>query len=215
MGFFRRRDADPATVRRRQDEAIAAFWQWWVASGRAAAAEVFDDRADPSRLAQEIAPRLDAVHPGLQFETGAGRASRHVLVVTAAGDPDLRETADRWLEAAPAADASFEYDTWRRPVEDPAGMSLDLGGTRLDVGDVVVATTPAGDLTDVVAWHPAFADLPDEARGQITFLLLDAVLGERVVEEHLGAVGWASAEPADARPLVELRDLLGPSAPAP
>lgn len=208
MGFFRRR-VDPQTVRRQQDDAITAFWQWWATEGRPLATAVFDDHADPRPVADAVVPRLSAIHRGLAFETGAGVAARHVLVVTAAGDPTLRDVADRWLAAAPAPDAAFEYDAWRRPVADPDGVAVDLGGGRLALADVRAVLAPRDGLVDVLAWHPAFADLPDEARGQITFLLLDALLGERAVEMHVGAVAWTASEPADARPLLDLRDLLG------
>lgn len=207
MGFFRR-SADPQTVRRRQDEAVAAFWRWWVAEGRARAASVFDERADPRPVADALVPRLNAIHPDLDFETGSGRTARHLLVVTPAGDPDLRELADRWLAAAPPADDAFEYDTWRHAVADPDGVAIDLGGGRLALSDVRAVLTPRGDLVDVQTWHPAFADVPDQARGQITFLLLDALLGERVVEQRVGTVAWTTEQPADARPLPELRDVL-------
>ena len=207
MGFFRRH-ADPRAVRRRQDEAIAAFWQWWVDEGRSRAVAVFDERADPRPVADDLVPRLRAIHHELDFETGTGHAARHVLVVTPAGDPELRELAERWLAAAPPVDDAFEYDTWRRPVADPEGVAVDLGDGRLALSDVRAVLTPRGDLVDVETWHPAFADLPDQARGQITFLLLDALLGERLVERRVGAVTWTTDEPADARPLLELRDLL-------
>lgn len=207
MGFFRRR-ADPQSIRLRQDEAIAAFWQWWVDEGRARAAAVFDERADPRPVAEDLVPRLAAIHRELDFETGTGITARHVLVVTAAGDPELRALADHWLAAAPPVDDAFEYDTWRRPVAEPDGVAIDLGEGRLALSDVRAVLTPRGDLVDVETWHPAFVDLPDQARGQITFLLLDALLGERLVEQRVGTVAWTTAEPTYARPLLELRELL-------
>lgn len=208
MGFFRRRAADPATVRLRQDEAIAAFWAWWLAGAREEVAAVFDARQDPSDVARALAPRVDAIHADLAFETGAGTGARHLLVVTAAGDPELRDVADRWLAAAPPADAAFEYDAWRRPVADPAGLSIDLGSGALTLDEMVAAVQREGARTHVEAYHPRFAELPDEARGQITFLLLDAVLGERVVEERVGAVAWTDRRPADAVPFTALPALV-------
>lgn len=213
MGLFRRRVADPATVRARQDEAIAAFWAWWLDGARERVAAVFDGRGDPSAAADELAPRVEAVHAGLAFETGAGRTARHVLVVTAAGDPDLRDVADRWLAAAPPADDAFEYDAWRQAVPDPSGLSIDLGSGALRLDEMLAAVEPDGGRTHVEAYHPRFADLPDEARGQITFLLLDAVLGERVVEERVGAVSWTDRRPADGVPFTTLRAVVGTGGP--
>lgn len=188
---------------------MAAFWSWWAQEGRAQATAAFDGDGDVRALGEQLAARVHAIDPGLAFETGAGRTARHVLVVTAAGDRELRGAADRWLAAAPAPDATFEYDAWRRPVPDPDALAIDLGDGAVDVASMLAVTRSGDALTHVEAWHPAFADLPDDVRGQITFLVLDAVLGERVVEERVGAVSWTDREPADGVPFSRLRALLG------
>ena len=204
MGIFRRRESDGQRAAR-EDRAIADFWAWWVGEGRARAAAVFDGEDDGGRraLGAELADRVGAIGP-VDFETGAGRSARHLLVVSAGGNPDLRPLVARWLAAAPPADDAFEYADTRQPVHDPSDLAIDLGdGRDVDVASAVVATTVSGATVHVAVWHPAFGDLPDRARAQITFLFLDALLGEDVVERHVGEVTVG----VDGRPTVPLLDL--------
>lgn len=210
MGLFRRRPS-PEVVRARQDEGIAAFWSWWLSEGRATAASTFDhgEEQDRTRLGLTLAQRVSAIDADLAFETGAGRSARHVLVVTAAGDPEVRDVARRWLAGAPPADDSFEYADTRQPVPDPAALAVALDEHRaVDLASARVVTAVGDGKVHVELSHPEFASLPDEARGQITFLFLDALLGEAVVEDWVGHVAWASAHPADARPALELPALI-------
>lgn len=210
MGFFRRRPS-PEQVRARQDEGIAAFWTWWVAEGRAQAAATFDheDGESVRRLGAVLAERIHAVDPELSFETGSGRTARHVLVVTAAGNPGLRDVARRWLDAAPAADDAFEYAGFRRAVADPSGVAIGLDEHRtVDLASATVVTVVDDGKVHVQVSHPEFASLPDDAQAQITFLLLDALLGEEDVERWVGEVAWTSGHGVPPAPLLDLPEVV-------
>jgi len=67
-----------------------------------------------------------------------------------------------------------------------------------------VATVVDGGKVHVQLSHPDFASLPDDAQAQITFLFLDALLGEEVVECWVGEVAWAPAHESAAGPLLDL-----------
>ncbi|WP_421742865.1 hypothetical protein [Cellulomonas sp.] len=207
MGLFRR---SPEQVRSRQDAAIADFWSWWSTVGHDQAAAVFDDDArtpqDLDAFATAVARKIDPL--GLAFETGPGRVARHVLVVTAAGDPDLRELAQRWLTAAPAPDDAFEYAAFRQPVADPSGTSLRFGDTVVDIASMTVVPQVDGRQVHVSVSHPAFAGAPEEVRGQVTFLFLDALLGEEAVEAGIGAVTWTGDPQPDGIPILGLPALV-------
>lgn len=207
MGLFRR---SAEQVRARQDAAIADFWSWWSAEGHEQAAAVFDDDArtsqDLNAFAKSVSRRIDPL--GLAFETGPGRVARHVLVVTAAGDPDLRELAQRWFAAAPAPDDAFEYAAFRQPVANPAGTTLRFGDTEVDIASMTVVPQVDGRQVHVAVSHPAFADAPDEVRGQVTFLFLDALLGEEAVESGIGAITWTGDPQPDGVPILGLPALV-------
>ena len=210
MGLFRRRRPSPEELRAAQDAAIADFWSWWSAEGHARATVMFDDggaSGDLTGLAEEIGDRVQRI-ADLAFETGAGRGARHDLVVSAGGDPDLRDVADRWLAAAPAADDAFEYASWRQPSVDAAGLRIQYGPHDVALADATVAHLAEGTTLHVRVSHPRFASMPDEVQAQVTFLFLDAVLGERLVEERIGEISCTAEAVADGVPLTELTELV-------
>lgn len=206
MSIFRRRPS-PEQVRARQDYGIASFWTWWLAEGRALAATGLDgdDAQVGAHLAPVIAIHVESIDRDLAFETGAGRTARHVLVVAAAGNPDVRDAARRWLAAAPPADEAFEYADARQPVADPGGVSIALDDHLVvDLASAEVVTHIADGKIHVAMSHPMFASLPDDAQGQISFLLLDALLGEEDVERWIGEVTWTPTRDARSVPLLGL-----------
>ncbi len=201
MALFRRRHRTDETA------AVADFWAWWSETG-AAELDAAIAAGDPAGAAQRLGRHLDAIDPGLEFELGPGRTSRHQLVVTAAGKPEQRAPARRWLRAAPPPDDTWEYADLRQPSGDLSGVLLRVGGADVAFSDVVVTARRAGARFDVVVFHPAFPDLPEEARLQITFLALDAALGEADVETWLGRIAPAEHAPIDAFALEHLRGLV-------
>lgn len=210
MGLFHR-GSSPADVRAAQDAAIAEFWAWWAGDGSARAARLFDGGGAPEELdalAEDLGARVQAIAP-LAFETGAGRAARHLLVVTAAGNPELREVTRRWLDAAPAPDDAFEYAIWRQPVQGAVDLVIEYGDWPVALGEAAARLEVDGGLVHVEVFHPRFAQMPDEDRGQVSFLFLDALIGERAVEERVGEVSWSTTRADDAVALTELVAVVG------
>ena len=187
-----------------QARAIDDFWSWWRAAGSAQVATAIAD-GDPQRTADELRRRVAAIHPDLSWETGKGDERAHTLTVTSEGNPELRPVARRWLRAAPADDPAWEFTDARRPATDLAGSSLQIGGHTVDVDSVLVTAHVRGIEADVTVFHPAFADLPEQPRAQVAFVLLDWALGEVAVETWIGQVTTATTEPLDAFPLIGVR----------
>ncbi|MDA0638055.1 DUF695 domain-containing protein, partial [Nonomuraea sp. MCN248] len=86
--------ADPA-------ERVAGFWQWWQSARPALDAAVAAGERD--KQAELLGPAVAAIHPDLVWELAPGTNAAHALVVTAAGDAELRPLAHRWARAAPPA----------------------------------------------------------------------------------------------------------------
>ena len=200
-------------LRRRSEQSgrggdpVADFWSWWRGSGAATLARAFDTgRVDG--VAQLVEPRVRAIHPGLAWEFAPGALSRHALTVTADGDPALRRTARRWLQAAPDADTTWSFHDLRQP--GTLDVTLDIGGVHVALDGTTVAAERHGTSLDVVVHHPAFPGLDEEGRLRVTFLALDAVLGEELVELWLGTVATSETPPPHSRPLGELPRLLAP-----
>ena len=200
MSLFRRGSRAPA-------DAITPFWDWWSSEGHALAEQSLDGRLEPEVFATAMSERVHAVG-ALAWELAAGETSKHVLVISPEGDPTLRALARRMVLAAPEADETWSYVDARPPVPDPESVVLSSDGADLAFSQVAVAARMNNGRFDVEVHHPAFPDLPEEARTQITFLALDAALGEIDTELWLGEVRPIEFPPLDGFGLTALRSVV-------
>ncbi len=168
----------------------AAFWAWW-ATARDQVAQSIADGSVQTHV-DAITSQVQALHPNMAWELAPGQSAQHSLIVTPEGNAELRAIAARWLEAAPPADAVWEYHASRQPSELHV---LELAGTRVNLAEVRAVTSwdANRNLLDVQLWHPAFATVPDPVRAQVSFLFLDNLLGEDDVERWIGSI-----DPSDA-----------------
>ena len=201
MALFGRRSQGSGSDR------IEGFWQWWAAEGRSLAEASVTHGDGTETFATTMTDRVLALGE-LAWALAPGETSEHVLVLTAAGDPAGRAVARRVVLAAPESDAVWSYVDARPPVGDPESVVLSLAGTDVDLARVLVTARMNSSRLDVQAHHPAFADLPVDARLQVTFLALDATLGEVDTELWLGAVQPIEFPPLDGFGLAALRSVV-------
>ncbi len=202
MSFFRRRP------RAAGEDRVTSFWQWWVAEGRALAEGSIDGRVEAEEFAEVMTDRVRTLGE-LGWELSGGEVSRHVLAVTSEGDPDGRAVARRVVLAAPAADATWSYVDTRPPAADPEALVISVGGLQdIDFARVQVSARMESGRFDVQLHHPAFADLPEDGRAMVTFLALDAALGEVDTELWLGEVQPVEFPPLDGFGLTALRSVV-------
>lgn len=194
-----------APARRRSGRAVEAFWSWWSAGGARRCALALE-RGDERRVVPELTSLVEAIDPGLAWEFGSGSGARHRLTVTAAGEPELRGPARRWLECAPPADDTWEFADLREAVD---GRAMWFRDRRLGFDDAEVVVDLGLSVADVTVHHPEFDAFGPEDRRLAAYLLLDAVCGEEAVELWVGGVhADAMAPGTDARPLRALPGML-------
>lgn len=218
MRLFRRKSAsapaDPRTAWPEQPApadphaAAVQFWRRWAEMLPDVSAALGDGA--PSRIEFAMCEAVALLHPQLQFSLERGQCAVYALVITGQEDPNLRPYTDAWAATAPAEDAIWEYHDSVPPVPDPAGVAVNIGGHRIELGEVRVVAQPDehSGVVDVAVYHPLLAELDDEAQTAMTFLPLDATLGERMAARRLRRVETAEAEPAGSISLRELRDLV-------
>ena len=197
MRFFRRGADAPPTD----------FWTWW-ADGRVRVAAAISGDGFDDRLVEEISRAVRTIDPGMAWELAAGVAAEHAFCLSPEGDPRRRQLALRWLESAPAADATWEYHASRQPA--PRPVALDIGGARFDLGEVraISSWDPVRRRVDVRLWHPGFAGAAEAMRQQVALLFLDNLLGEDEVERWIGAIELLEA-PSGGRTPDELKEEIG------
>lgn len=180
--------------------AIADFWSWWAELGEARATEAFAS-AEPGDLHAELSARVAAMSPGLEWEFGEGVEAEHALVVTSAGIAELRPVVERWFQRRPPASPLWEFARTRRRDPSAAPASVVMDDIELDLALTTIEAffDEQRCRFDVKIVHPEFARLHKMRAAQVSFLVLDWLLGEDDVERWIGAVEWS----ADATPAAE------------
>lgn len=187
-----------------EDDGIATFWAWWEGARPRIDALVAAD--DTAGLAAELGPAVRAVHPDLVWELAPGREAAHALVVTAAGDAELRPLAHRWARAAPTGDLLWEFHPSRQANARAQELTVEAGGVEVPVGKLVLGLrAPLGATrVDVAAYHPVFGELGEDDRMEAALLALDRVLGEDEVARWVGEIRTVTHEPIDGVAAVHL-----------
>lgn len=207
MSWLRRRrhpPVEPVSI----EALVERFWCGWQELLPELAAALGD--REPNRVENQLCQLVAELHPRLHFALERGQRSIYALVVSGQEDPELRPYTDAWKAAAPPDDAIWEFHDSVPPVPDPTLVTVNIGEHRIALADVrVVAQVDEADgVVDVAVHHPAMAALDSAARKAMTFLPLDATLGERLAGERLRRVETAETEPSDTIGLLELRDLV-------
>lgn len=192
------------------DAAAAAreFWQRWAELLPDVSAALGD--REPQRVEHLMCAAVALLHPRLHFSLEEGQRAMYALVLSGQEDPGLRPYTDAWLAAAPAEDTMWEYHDSVPPVPDPTGVTVNLGEHRIALAEVRVAATVDAErgVVDVDVHHALLGELNEASRSMLTFLPLDAALGERAAAECLRRVETAAAEPPDSMGLLELREVV-------
>lgn len=205
MKFFHRKEKpaptqpDPAAVAER-------FWRGWYDLLPEISAALGD--REPQRVENQLCELVATMHPELHFSLDRGQRAVYALVVTGQEDPKLRPYTDAWRAAAPGENAIWEFHDSVPPVPDPTLVTVNLGTRRISLADFRVVAQVDGDVVDVAVYHPEMAALDQASRDAMTYLPLDAALGERLAAERLRRVETASTEPEDTIGLMELRTLV-------
>jgi Family of unknown function (DUF695) len=180
---------------------IADFWGWWASAGRAAA-EAGIGGAGFRRFTSEMTARVQAMHSDLAWELAPGARAKHALIVTAAGVPGQRRIAERWYQQAPPVGSVWEFHPARQASPASLAAVLEIDGRKLKVAELRfdLYVDNDRDVIDTVVFHPAFAQMPPEARVQVGFLALDWALGEDGVTRWIGAFDTTDKRPAASVP---------------
>lgn len=178
MSFLRRNTSRPSA-----EKGIAAFWAWWPEERPRIEAAI--EARDFGSVMSDLKARLVAIHEHLDLELSQGLTSRHALSVSPRGNRTLRPLTERWLEAAPPRDATWEFHAARLPSR---RSHSELKGLVIAEQDYRIALhhDERFNRLDVSAFHPVLATLPDEKRLIAISLFLCDLIGEDEAERWIG-----------------------------
>lgn len=202
MRLFGRKDADEGAGG--PAEAIAGFWTWWQEARPRLDALL--GAGDAEGVEELLTPAVAAIDPGLVYEVAPGKEAAHALVVTAAGDAELRSLAHRWAKAAPPSDLLWEFHPSRQANPQATELRLDVGEHVFELDKLMLGLRVPRNQprVDVAAYHPIFGDLDDDTRMETTLLALDWLLGEDDVARWVGEITAVTFEPIDSVAAVHL-----------
>jgi hypothetical protein len=166
-----------------------------------------------ARLLTELSNHLNAIDPGLIWETSPGESKRCQLTISPNLDKNLRETAQKIVSAAPALE-DWEFHHARQPRKWDYKLTLESdGGPPVEIdasGWVFIALYYPSDTYQVLLHGGNLPPLTNDQRWQAAEAVLVHLLGEEVVLDVIHDFGLLpTLEPLEAlstKPLCLLRE---------
>lgn len=188
---------------------VDAFWQWFPT-----VADRFYQTIEAGEcgdLAEEVSEFMGDTLPGLAWVFGPGEDGGHSFTVSGEGMVAKQLLADYWCSQQVELPGWTFYES-RQPSLQLENTAIEIRGVgRVDSDTMLIRTTVDEEqqMLDIVAWHPLFAQLPDEHHPQLLFLLLDESLGEFGTQSWIGGIEFAPIEEheIDGRHVHRLSDL--------
>jgi hypothetical protein len=169
-------------------ERIQRFWDWF-------AARAGKIRADPSRHAPEISEMVGRLHDGFGWEMGGPKDGPFVFIVRCESS-ELRHLAHQVVSAAPTL-KDWRISSWRLPMDNldfkiqvGHGKSYDLRKFSIDV--IEDSGYPFLHLAVTSTEFPA---IPGDSEQHAGLLCLDALLGEKQVEDGIDSIEFRTDPP--------------------
>ncbi len=153
-------------------------------------------------LLDEIKFELNKVHRDLVFEFSAVSTQPRHFVISADGIKANFPAVEELVRSAPQFQ-KLEIIAFRQPVEGPLPEVLQLGEASIRAEDLSFLFFTDRNLFDLVLIHDAFATAKRDRAAAISFLYLDASVGEFRVATEIGAIDFMSQDsvPAFYKPL--------------
>ena len=190
-------------------ERVDIFWDWFPK-----VADRFYETIESGQcadLVDEVSDFMGNTLPGLAWVFGPGEEGGHSFTVSGEGMVAKQLLAEYWLsQEIPLKGWTF-YQS-RQPNRQLESIAVEIDGLgRVDTETMLIQTTvdQEHEVLDIVAWHPLFAELPEDHHAQLLFLLLDETLGEFGTQTWIGGIEIDEVKPesVDGRITHQLKDL--------
>jgi hypothetical protein len=188
--------------------AITAFWTWFAQNADVLAKHL--DSSDSVRLLTELlSPRVASLDARLRWEVGPGLRAKYGFTLSPAGRRDVLPLTDAIVAAAPHID-DWEFLSGKPPKR--WDLRFRVAGATVDARSwqYLLVGYNDGEFYDVTL---VAKNLPTSLYGQretVGYVLVEGLLGERVVIEKIGKVDVVDRAPPDsADRLSQIGDLAG------
>ena len=187
-------------------EGVMEFWKWFPTVAKQYA-ELLDSQQSEEVVAA-VTEKVGDLMPGMCWVFGR-EDSGHSFTLTGEGQLAKQLLAEFWLtRAVDVPGWQFFGSKQPTPVEQADSFAIRVGpDADVDCSGFVVRTDVDEDAEriHIKAWHPTYADLPEEHHMQILFIFLDELLGEFGTQTWIGGIEIEPVESGEhTRPLSEL-----------
>ncbi|MEO0795768.1 MAG: hypothetical protein AAFX93_11420 [Verrucomicrobiota bacterium] len=208
--FFRKKSKSQHPEILGFDQRVEQFWLWYAENAGRFYDVIEDGRCED--LTDEVANQVQELLPGMAWVFGPGSEEKggHSFTLSPEGNAHKRLLTEYWVQQAPDLEHWTFYSSRQPSVSFSGSWAIQIHEKEIVASEIWVSLSPrqSDQHVDLVAWHPAFAELPEGAAYQILFIMLDEVLGEDGVEKQLGSIDIGNDKLAEAIPLNELRSEL-------
>ena len=186
---------------------IHKFWNWFHEH----VSEIANllDAGKSDALAHAFRPQIDRLHPDLDWEVGPGKSKGYMLTISSKSNRKLRQETERIVASAPQ-DLDWEFYASIQPRAPHREVKVRHQGQTLRINTegwrFFSEEDPGRGKIHIVIVDKQLPLLPKEAAFHAVFIMLDALLGEDIVEQWIGAieVGKADDSYETLRPIQEL-----------
>lgn len=185
-----------------QEQLITDFWQWFEQNQK----ELFEYEENEEAMYYQLNQKLTAIHPDLSFEFGrVDFDGKREFTISASGIKDAIPAVEAVYDQAPNLE-KWEFIKYKQP-QDLTDLEITYGNQIIYPEDVYYNLFEDDGKTGIVLY---FSDYdPDYKQDfiNLSFILLDAALGEYTVMTEIGFVDVKSTldrQAQNAFPLTKL-----------
>jgi hypothetical protein len=174
------------------------FWNWFIRNRE----ELASIRNGQEPICADMSKQLKKVHSGLAWEFGIEKGMME-CIISADGIADVFPAVDALVADAPAIPG------WRVTAFRPrkgGDLKVQMGDRVLATDDIYFVATRAGEKLDLELLVDGLTPQNEKGIQHVSFLLMDAVVGEYDVVTRIGGIEFKPLALADGRqrPLSEL-----------
>jgi hypothetical protein len=165
------------------------FWSWFAKRAPHLNAAIAEGRLND--VIHELNNAVDSIDPLLAWEIGPGKdREAPSFTISAEGDPKLRTTIDTLFRYRPTIPGwqLFQYRQRKPPEKIQSFLNSQDRPIELRKSKIALELSPSRERVNISFRAADFEKIPEEDKLASAFSILDALLGEEIVETRVGQV---------------------------
>lgn len=188
---------------------VNEFWKWYSDVGPRFFRTI--EAGNCKDLLHEVSPVVEELFPGFAWVFGPGpnEVGGHSFTLSGSGSIHFQFLAEYWKAQAPELEG-WTFHASRQPNGADPVAAIRIDETKFVFGETQFTANVNNEKekVDLEVFNPSFANVESEVRVEVTFLILDYILGEYGTEQWVGIIDTTTELNEAARSILKLPDLL-------